>query len=40
MQMYIVAIQKTDFKMKHALKLNSDYYFITTSIHFSALVGC
>lgn len=37
--MYIVAIQKTNFKVKHALKLNSDYDFITTTIHFSALVG-
>lgn len=37
--MHILAIQKNNFKVKHALKLNSDYYFITTSIHFSALVG-
>lgn len=37
--MYMVAIQKTNFKVKHALKLKSDYYFITTSILFSALVG-
>lgn len=37
--MYIVAIQKTNFEVKHALKLNSDYYFITASIHFNALVG-
>lgn len=37
--MHIAAIQKTNFKVKHALKLNSDYFFITTSIHFRAFVG-
>lgn len=37
--MQILAIQKNNLKVKHALKLNSDYYFITISIHFSSLVG-
>lgn len=37
--MHVAAIQETNFKVKYALKLNSDYFFITTSIHFSAFGG-